>query len=130
MATIYFFYEVQDFVVKQRKRNCSWKCASRSLFENGMPLASFKYALKRRFFLSTQILWTVFFVAKYNPEPKRKINSINVVVSITIGLLILRCDEERKEKLLTCAMEIEVEGRSLSVIFYLYISTMSIQFSK
>ena len=60
----------------------------------------------------------MFFVAKYNPEPKRKINSINDVVSITIGLLILRCDEERKEKLLTCAMEIEVEGRSLSVIFY------------
>ena len=110
---------MQHFVVKQRIRNCLWKCASRSLFENGMPLASFKYALKKRFFLSTQILWTVFFVAKYNPEPKRKINSINDVVSITIGLLILRCDEERKEKLLTCAMEIEVEGRSLSVIFYL-----------
>ena len=60
----------------------------------------------------------MFFVAKYNPEPKRKINSINDVVSITIGLLILRCDEERKEKLLTCALEIEVEGRSLSVVFY------------
>ena len=48
-----FFYEVQHFVVKQRIRNCLWKRASRSLFENGMPLASFKYALKKRFFLST-----------------------------------------------------------------------------
>ena len=47
----FFFYEVQHFVVKQRIRNCLWKCASRSLFENGMPLASFKYALKKRFLL-------------------------------------------------------------------------------
>ena len=72
----------------------------------------------------------MFFVAKYNPEPKRKINSINDVVSITIGLLILRCDEERKEKLLTCAMEIEVEGRSLSVIFYLLVWVLRILFKK
>ena len=48
-----FFYEVQHFVVKQRISNCLWKRASRSLFENGMPLASFKYALKKRFLLST-----------------------------------------------------------------------------
>ena len=116
MATVYFFYEVQDFVVKQRIRNCLWKRASRSLFENCISIASFKYALKKRFFLSTQIVWTVFFVAKYNPEPKRKNNNINDVVSIILGL---RCDEERKEKLLTCAMEIQVGGRSLSVVFYL-----------
>ena len=119
MATIFFFYEVQQFVVKQRIRNCLWQRASRSLFENGMPLASFKYALKKRFFLSTQILWTVFFVAKYNPEPKRKINSINDVVSITIGLLILRRDEERKEKLLTCAMQIEVGGGDRLALFFI-----------
>ena len=49
MATIFFFYEVQHFVVKQRIRNCLWQRASRSLFENGMPLASFKYALKKTF---------------------------------------------------------------------------------
>ena len=51
MAKIFFFYEVQHFVVKQRIRNCLWQRASRSLFENGMPLASFKYALKKRFLL-------------------------------------------------------------------------------
>ena len=50
----YFFStKVQDFVVKQRITNCFWKRASRSLFENGTPLASFKYALKKRFLLST-----------------------------------------------------------------------------
>ena len=116
----FFFSKVQDFVVKQRIRNCLWKCASRSLFENGMPLASFKYALKKRFLLFHIDFVDCVFCCKIQSRTKRKINSINDFVSITIGLLILRCDEERKEKLLTCAMEIEVEGRSLSVIFYLY----------
>ena len=90
MATIYFFYEVQDFVVKQRIRNCLWKRASRSLFENGMPLASFKYALKKRFFLSTQILWTVFFVAKYDPEPNGKSTVSTTLQASQLGYLF--CD--------------------------------------
>ena len=32
MATIYFFYEGQDFVMKQRIRCCLWKRANRSHF--------------------------------------------------------------------------------------------------
>ena len=109
MATIFFFYEVQQFVVKQRIRNCLWQRASRSLFENGMPLASFKYFEKT--FLPFHIDFVdCVFCCKIQSRTKRKINSINDVVSITIGLLILRRDEERKEKLLTCAMQIEVGG--------------------
>ena len=59
----------------------------------------------------------MFFVVKYNSRPKWKIKTINDFVSITVGLLILRCNEERKEKLSTCKMEPEV-GLSLSVNFY------------
>ena len=107
----FFFYEVQHFVVKQRIRNCLWKCASRSLFENGMPLASFKYALKKRFLLFQIDFVDCVFCCKIQSRTKTENQQYQRRCK--------RSDEERKEKLLTCALETEVEGRSLSVVFYL-----------
>ena len=106
----FFFYEVQHFVVKQRIRNCLWKRASRSLFENGMPLASFKYALKKRFLLFQIDFVDCVFCCKIQSRTKTENQQYQRRCKHHIGLLILRRDEERKEKLLSCAMQIEVGG--------------------
>eukprot|EP00493_Phyllostaurus_siculus_P021498 UN21825 len=68
-----FFYEGQDFVMKQRIRCCLWKRTNRSHLQNSMPLASFEYSLKNVSCFSTPIVDCVF-VVKKNPEPKWKIN--------------------------------------------------------
>eukprot|EP00493_Phyllostaurus_siculus_P021499 UN21826 len=64
-----FFYEGQDFVMKQRIRCCLWKRTNRSHLQNSMPLASFEYSLKNVSCFSTPIVDCVF-VVKKNPEPK------------------------------------------------------------